>query len=152
MIKQSILIWMVLFLASAGFSQHTFIKGEPDQIPENYGQTAQDLAGKLLNGQKTGNIYMLTDQEATPEMVKGLTEAMQVASYESIKQLYGDFISLEFVETWTLQISEQYFVYRFKGNFSETKDTPEVRVVMNESGKISGFWLRPWKDDMESDL
>ena len=152
MIKQSILIWMVLFLASAGFSQHTFIKVEPDQIPENNIKTAQDLAGKLLNGQKTGNIYMLTDQEATPEMVKGLTEAMQVASYESIKQLYGDFISLEFVETWTLQISEQYFVYRFKGNFSETKDTPEVRVVMNESGKISGFWLRPWKDDMESDL
>ncbi|MEZ5083269.1 MAG: hypothetical protein R2750_07450 [Bacteroidales bacterium] len=70
MIKQSILIWMILFLASAGFSQHTFIKVEPDQIPENNLKTAQDLADKLLNGQKTGNIYLLTNQEATPEMSK----------------------------------------------------------------------------------
>lgn len=152
MIKQYVLISLVLLFTFAGFSQHQFIKLEPDQLSETNVKTAQDLAGKLLNGQKTGNIYLLNEEEATPEMVKGLTEAMQVSSYENIKQLFGDFVSLKFVEAWTLKTSEQYFVYRFKGSFSETKDTPEVRVVMNEAGKISGFWLRPWQDEMESDL
>jgi hypothetical protein len=37
-------------------------------------------------------------------------------------------------------------LYRFKGTFSKGGSPAEVRVVYDTDGKLSGFWIKPWKD------
>jgi hypothetical protein len=110
---------------------------------------ATSLAEKLLLGQKTGNIYLLSEEEAIPEMSKGLTEGVQKSSYENIQSMFGDYESMQFAEAWEMEADQLYTVYRFRGTFDGTVEKPEIRVVLDKEGKLAGFWIRPWEDDLE---
>ena len=103
----------------------------------------------MLLGQKSGEIYILSEEEAIPEVAKGLTEGVQVSSYENISSMFGDYESMQFAEALTMKTDQFYTLYRFKGTFSETSEKPEIRVVLNKEGKLAGFWIRPWQDDLE---
>ncbi len=86
-------------------------------------------------------------KEATEAMRTGLNPQKQKESYETIKGMFGDFQSLEYVETWVPNDGSLLVIYRFKGNFT-SKAKPEIRVVMDGNKKFSGFWILPWKDKM----
>jgi len=147
---KKILVLGSLFFAFAAyaFSQNEFQKIKNEEISQTDLRLAASLAEKMLAGQKSGKIYLLSEDEAIPQVVKGLTESMQISSYELIRVLYGDFESLNFAEGWQLNADQRYTIYRFRGNFSESEDRPEIRVVLNEAGKLSGFWIRPWEDNL----
>jgi hypothetical protein len=40
-------------------------------------------------------------------------------------------------------------VYRFRGTYSRTTAQPEIRVVYDPAGKVSGLWIKPWKDEIQ---
>jgi len=152
MTKKLYSIAVVLLISLSLFSQNQFQKINPENVSDSNLEIAKTIAEKLLEGQKSSYIYLLSDNEATPEMVKGLTASMQKSSYENIKDQFGDYESLEYIEAWKFITEEEYIIYRFKGNFSRSKDVPEIRVVMTTSSLISGFWLKPWKDEMQSEF
>lgn len=105
---------------------------------------AQETGMKLHERCKSGKFEPLGD-EATPAMREGLTPDKQKAACESMRAMFGDFQSLTYAETWRVQGLN---VYRFKGKFSKTSDTPEIRVVLDAQSKLSGLWVKPWNDTL----
>ena len=129
-------------------AQNTFQRIPDDNVSQTELRQATSLAEKLLLGQKSGNYYMLSEYEAIPQLVSGLTKEVQASSYESIQSMFGDYRSMAFTEAWTMEADQPYTVYRFKGTFNGTDEHPEIRMVFNKEGKLAGFWIRPWQDDL----
>ena len=148
--KSFVLCLILLLLITAGFTQNGFEKLSKDAVSQSDLRIAISLAEKILLGQKSGNIYLLSGDEAIPPVAKGLTREVQLSSYESVRAQFGDYESMNFMEAWTMN-SEQgvYTIYRFKGDFTDTKEQPEIRVVFDGESKLAGFWIRPWEDDLQ---
>jgi hypothetical protein len=108
---------------------------------------AQEFASNYLTALKEGGSYTFAD-EAIDVLKKQLTEENQKASYGQIRALYGDFQSLEYAETYVRDGSGGLQVIRFKSDFSQSDGKIEVRVVLDDSGKVAGFWIKPWTDPL----
>jgi hypothetical protein len=84
---------------------------------------------------------------ADPKFKEGQEdEAKAKAADKAIEADAGDFVSMTFHEA---QKSEpaKFILYRFKAKFTK-KEPVEVRVVFDTDAKISGFWIKPWKDSL----
>lgn len=108
--------------------------------------TAQRMAARIYEGCVSGKHEPLGEEEAIPEMREALAPARLAGTCASIKGQFGDYQSLDYAETWRPK-SGPLKVYRFKGHFSKTAETPEIRVVM-DGAKLSGFWLKPWAETL----
>lgn len=92
--------------------------------------------------------YPKVDVPADPKFKEGQDdEAKQKAADKSIEAQMGNFQSMTYHET---QKSEpaKFVIYRFKGKFSKSEAPAEVRLVYDTEGKLSGFWIKPWKDSL----
>ncbi|CAN5802016.1 hypothetical protein BH11MYX4_BH11MYX4_15210 [soil metagenome] len=123
--------------------------GRYEKVPEGdvdaaQKAAAQRLATTIYEGCRTGVHAPLGADEAIPEMREALTPAKLAATCASIKGQFGEYQSLDYAETWRPG-SGGLRVFRFRGHFASTQDTPEIRVVM-DGQKLSGFWLKPWSD------
>ena len=96
---------------------------------------------------KSGEFKAL-GEKATLSVQKGLTPAKLKTVYEQVKGMFGEFNTMEYYETCVPKDETFLTVYRFKGKF-ESSATPEIRVVINKDNKLSGFWIKPWKDDLK---
>lgn len=108
---------------------------------------AQSISEKILNAQKNGGFYKLSNEEATDKMILGLNENLQKASYQHIKTIFGDYKSLELDTVVKLNKDKVYKIYRFRGNFEKT-DEVEVRSVLDSNGRLAGFFVIPWKENL----
>lgn len=148
--KTITVIALITLSAFYCFSQNSFQELSEQDISQTELRTAISMAEKILLGQKSGNIYLLSEDEAIPQVVEGLTKEVQISNYETLYSMFGDYKSMEFEEAWKLNSDiGNFIVYRFKGIFSNTNDKPEIRLVYNEESKLSGFWIRPWEDDLQ---
>lgn len=108
---------------------------------------AKELANKILITQKEGSFYKLSNEEADPKMITGLNASVQKQSYTQIKSLFGDYKGLNFESLVHVSRSQKYSIYRFKGDFKSNTEV-EIRVVLNEKGKLGGFFVKPWSDKL----
>ena len=105
---------------------------------------------RALNDKWQKGIFKPVGDEFTPEMQKGLSPSLQKQSFEQIKAMFGDFQGMTFVEALTARfLFPKGTIYRFKGSYSETSEQPEIRVVFDSQGKISGLLLKPWMDELQ---
>lgn len=149
MYKNIILLLVLASWSLIAFTQNDYVKISKDDISQTELRVAITLAEKILLGQKSGELYFPTEQEAIPEVVKGLTENVQTSSYETIQSIFGDYKSIKFAEAWSMKTNQgEYTIYRFRGNFTNGDAKPEVRVVLDSSTKLAGLWVKPWEDDM----
>jgi hypothetical protein len=130
------------FLACTG----SFEKVSEADVDAQQKLAAQRLAERIYEGCRSGSHQPLGEQEAIPAMREALTPAKLAATCASITGQFGDYRSLDYAETWKPGMGSLR-VYRFKGHFSKTTDTPEIRVVM-DGAKLSGFWIKPWSDTL----
>jgi len=148
--KKILIIALVLFtMTGAAVSQNTYEKLTGDAIPTTGLDKATSLGEKIMEGQRSGKIYLPTENEAIPQVVKGLTEGVQRSSYESIRGLFGEYRSMQFAEAWKMEADQTYIIYRFKGTFDGTGDKPEIRITLDSNNKLAGLWIMPWKDDLK---
>ncbi len=63
------------------------------------------------------------------------------------KCLFGDYQKLDFKQLVIPKDGAPYEIYRFKEDFSKNKKV-EVRVILDESSKLAGFWVTHWKDSL----
>ncbi len=146
--KSGITIILLYCIAIVAAAQQSYEKLPENEISQTELRQAISLGEKLLLGQKAGDIYILSEDEAIPEVARGLTEGVQQSSYENIRSMFGEYESMQFAEAWKLEADQSYTIYRFKGTFDAASDKPEIRMVMDQEGKLAGFWIRPWEDDM----
>lgn len=138
-------------LESDGFASSSFLfKKIPDsEINKAQVDEAKRTVTALYEKWQAGTFEPVSDR-FTAEMQKGLTPELQEQSFKQIKAMFGDFKGLTFVEVLTARfLFPQGIIYRFKGSYSGTSQQPEIRVVFNSDGKVSGLWLKPWKDEIQ---
>lgn len=128
-------------------AQKIFQKLGDNEISQTELRVAISLSEKLMLGQKTGNIYILSEDEAIPQVAKGLTKDIQTSSYESVSAMFGAYESMQFSEAWKTESDQIYTIYRFRGTFSASSDKPEIRIVFDTETKVAGFFILPWDAD-----
>lgn len=144
--RHILFLGLIIFFLPALNAQNDFKKIDPGQISQETLNSITQLVDKIMSGQKSGNCYLLTSEEASDEMVKAFTSDVQKQSYETLQQNLGDYSGIRFVEAINYS---SYVIYRFKATFSKSDDKPEIRAVLNKEGKLGGLWVRPWKDEMD---
>ena len=107
---------------------------------------AAQLATQILQAHEQGRFEAL-GPEATEGFRKAFTAEAQRHSYQQIRQLFGTFESLDFVETRSIENQPHLLIYRFRGRYSTA--SPEVRVVLDQDGKLAGLWIKPWQEQMQ---
>ena len=121
--------------------------GKLEKLPEtdvdaSQKASAQAFATKLYEGCKSGQHEALGN-DAIPAMRDGLSPEKQKQACASTTAMFGDYQSMDYAETWK---QGPLRVYRFKGHFSKGGAAPEIRVVLDGKGMLSGFWLKPWTE------
>jgi hypothetical protein len=149
-LSMSILIVISLpFGEIAGASSWLFSKIPQSEVNAGYVGKSNQLMDGLYAKWQNGTFEPLGD-EFTPEMQKALTPELQKQSFEQIRSMFGDYHGMTFVEALTARfLLPRGTVYRYKGTYSRTSEQPEIRVVFDSDGKISGLWLKPWREDMQ---
>jgi Protein of unknown function (DUF3887) len=107
---------------------------------------AKGFASEYFSKQVEGSYYQFHDEEATSDMVNGLTVEIQKKVYSQLRTGFGEFKSLEYAQTWAGE-KANLVVYRFRGKFGDVS-TLEIRVVLNKEGKIAGFFVKPWNENL----
>ncbi len=145
---KNVLNLIVLFIATLSLScqgQSGFVKIDESEIDTVKLKSVQKLATDMLLAQKRGIYYQLTSEQATAAMIEGLSETVQKSSHIQLKQLFGAFKEIKF---HSLMENEQRFrVYRFKGVYESDADV-EVRAVTDSAGKLAGFFIKPWNNNL----
>ncbi len=108
---------------------------------------AKLISHKLLNGQKTGVYYELSNKEAIAKVIVGLDEVSQRTNYETISGMVGDYEDLAFYQMVKSKDYPLHEVYRFKGKFSGEVDI-EIRATLDGYGKLAGFYYLKWKESI----
>lgn len=131
------------------FSQEEFEKLPEEKADKSKIELASDIANAYFESVKNGNYYDFKDN-AIEEFKNQMTPEVQKHTYQQLKEQFGDFESLNYSETWIKKDNVDLQVTRFKGKFEKSDEPMEIRVVLNASNKITGFWIKPWKDDLNA--
>jgi hypothetical protein len=132
-----------------GTSSWLFSKIPQSEVDSGYVEKSTQLMDSLYQKWRNGTFEAVGD-EFTPEMQKGLSPELQKQSFEQIRTIFGEYQGMTFVEALTARfLIPRGTVYRFKGSYSGTSAQPEIRVVFDSAGKVSGLWLKPWKDEIQ---
>lgn len=108
-------------------------------------EIAKKFVVDYFTAQKNGTYHQFKD-EATEAVKKQLTESNQVAGYKMLKDNFGDFSAANYAETWIAKSNPSFKILRFKADFDKTPQKLEIRVILNDSNQITGFWIKPWSD------
>ena len=108
---------------------------------------AAQLATQILQAHEQGRFEALGPEEATEGFRKAFTAEIQRHSYQQLRQLFGTFEGLDFVETHSIESQPHLLIHRFRGRYSTA--SPEVRVVLDQDGKLTGLWIKPWQEQMQ---
>ncbi len=109
-------------------------------------QLAAQLATQILQAHEQGRFEALGPEEATESARKAFTAEFQRYLHQKSRQLFGTFEGLDFVETRSLESQPHLLIHRFRGRYSTA--SPEVRVVLDQDGKLAGLWIKPWQKQM----
>jgi len=140
----TLILGVCIFLSLNSFGQD-FKKLAESEVDKSKLKIAQDFAMNYMAKLNKGETYQFQD-EAIDALKNLLTAEHQKALSQQIKAQFGDFKSLDYVETWIQSTFKSYPIIRFKGDFEKSNKKLEIRVVLNEADKIAGFWIKPWSD------
>lgn len=142
-------IGLILFsflLCFNSFGQ-AYEKLKESEVPSEKKETAKKFVVDYFTAQKNGSYYQFKD-EVTEALKKQLTESNQEAGYKMLKDNFGDFTSADYAETWIAKSNTSFKILRFKATFDKSPQKLEIRVIMNDSNQITGFWIKPWVDTL----
>jgi len=146
-LRDILLIISSLLLCSSIFSQG-FDKLPADKVDKDKVSLAERFADRYFSAARDGKIYEFQN-DATDAVIKGLTPDIQRQVYQDIKNNFGDYKSLEFVEAWKNNTGQIMTIIRFKGVFTNATVKPEIRIVIDEANKVAGFWYKSWEDELK---
>jgi hypothetical protein len=93
-----------------------------------------------------GSTYEFNKENSTEMMISTFSPEMQKTAYEQIKAQLGEYENADYAEAWVMSSNPDLKILRFKGDFTGKSEKVEVRVVLDKSNKIAGFFVKPWSD------
>lgn len=135
----SILLFLFLFIGC---------KSQKEVLPESldtiYIQKATEFAKAQFECCMTQKYVPITNDIATPYLVRSWNEKESRLVCQEINEQYGNLLELKI--TQTLFYNESY-IYRFKAKYSKLKDYSEIRVSTNMKHKFNSYIFKPvWLD------
>jgi len=103
------------------------------------------LADRILAAWREGRFESLGD-EAADRLRASLDPDRQRRAFEGIQQVFGEYVSASWTEAWTALEEPGARIHRLRAVFSA--GDPEVRVVLDDGGKLTGFWVKHWRADL----
>ncbi len=116
------------------------------QVDEAQKTKAAQAATTTLSNWYNGKFAPLSD-DFTQQMKERVPPEAQKQVVTELKETLGDFQSMDFAQALVSPSMPGIVVYRFKGKFS--KESAEIRVVLDQQGKVAGFWVKPWQQKMQ---
>lgn len=146
--KENSILMLILFIFAlfSGCSSN-FEKIAESNVNATMKATAEEIGNDLLVAQREGRFESL-GEEATRVMRSKYTPENQKKSYEILMGIVGEYKSMEYAETWVTKEKPLLYIFRFKGEFSKNQNA-EVRVVLDGKGKLTGFWVKPWRATLQ---
>ena len=159
-----VLIWTVLLMYRAfsvscnvadGWAITVFVVAIAPQtvasvpVQSDQRQLAAQLATRILEGHEQGRFEALGPEEATEKFRNGFTAEAQRLNHQTIRQLFGAFEGLDYIETRFMDSQPHLLIHRFKGRYGAASNVPEVRVVLDRDGKLAGLWIKLWQDELQ---
>ncbi|MFQ5598391.1 MAG: hypothetical protein ACE5GK_10115 [Nitrospiria bacterium] len=105
---------------------------------------AEQMTKNLFISWSHGRFKPLGD-EANAVMQSLLTPQRQKEIDQAVSALFGAYQSMTFIEAWGPARGLPSVIYRFKACFSNSKERPEIRVVIDGAGRLAGFCIKPWR-------
>jgi len=143
-----LLILNGLLLQLFGLAQNNYKEITGNNLKSTPLKEAKFLANTLLSAQKAGQPYLLSKEEAITAVQKEFSTEKQLQTYGAIRDLFGDYQSIDFEQAFRTTTTPTYYIFRFRGEFEWDNAQPEVRVVMNEDRQLAGFSIIPWQDNL----
>lgn len=140
-------LFMLAFGISTAACSQDYEKLSKGETDAGKIEIAQNFADNFCNTLKAGKVYRFRD-ETIPAMTQVLSPDKQRGLYNQLSSQFGHYQSIDYAETWIMKNQPKMHIVRFKAAFEESPKKLEVRVVVNEDGKIAGFWIRPWLDPL----
>ncbi len=110
---------------------------------------AAQLATRILQSHEQGRFETLGPEEATEGFRSGFTAEVQRRSHQAVRQLFGEFEGLDYVETRFIEAQPHLLIHRFRGRYGAASRAPEVRVILDREGRLAGLWIKPWQEQMQ---
>jgi len=141
------IIWIVLLVI-------TSCKHEFEKLPASKTDAVKiDIATKLsisyFETLKSGDSYDFRNI-ATKGFYEKMNSSVQKQTYEEITQQFGQLISVKYDATWVKKTTPQFEIIRLVGQFEKSISPLEIRVIINKDNKISGFWIKPWRNNLNN--
>jgi hypothetical protein len=145
-VKALIIITCILLPAAEAAGESSLFKMKESEVDAAMKEKAYELGLNIFLTYEKEEFKLMGD-EATEDMRKIFTIDKQRQDHETIKQLFGEFESMDYAETW-INLDGGYIIFRFIGHFSGSTEKLEIRVVLDEKERLAGLWLLPWKDKL----
>ncbi|RMF30216.1 MAG: hypothetical protein D6765_03420, partial [Bacteroidetes bacterium] len=120
----------------------------PEERDEVQEQIAEAFAWRFFRVCDSGRFETLSEEEATQTMAKALTPERQQQACEENRARYGKLEALRLVEVARPKGGSALRIFRFRGDFTNSVEQPEIRVVLDGRNRLAGIWLRPWNEKM----
>lgn len=138
---------IILILSACGYSGESAFEIMPAEEVSTEGVKRAKMFGhRMMNDCVNEAFELLNRDEATKDMVEGLTIGMQKDACDHIKSEFGVYHGLDFVECLRPSDGRAYVVYRFKTNFTNKRANAETRVILDGQDKLAGIWAGAWRD------
>jgi hypothetical protein len=148
--------WKLLGLVAAGIAgaaavifairRSAYRKVADDDVDSDGRSEAERMGNAILTAWKEDRFDALGD-DASDTLRAKLDADKQRQAHDAMKDAFGEYESLEYVETWKPKNGASLRIYRFRGTFSGAA-RPEVRVVLDGQKRLSGFWVKAWATDV----
>ena len=137
----------LLLIGCYSINGQDFKKLDDKSIDTKQMEFAKKFANAYFLKQISGSYYQFNTDEATDDMIRLLTAEKQKQAYTQVKSGFGEFKSLAYAQAWS-DSNSKMVIYRFTGIFGNGNKL-EIRVVLNQQGKIAGLFIKPWAENLQ---
>ncbi len=144
-IKLSVLLVYVFTFVSCGQAQDAE-KLSSNEVSAEEIKIGKSFTTAFYDALSKDSTYVFTRDNATEMMISTFSPEMQKNTYQQFKTQLGEYESSEYVEAWKVASTPGYKILRYKADFTKSNSKVEVRVIVDQSNKIAGFFVKPWSD------
>ncbi|OYU81251.1 MAG: hypothetical protein CFE23_05665 [Flavobacterium sp. BFFFF1] len=106
---------------------------------------AYELGKRVLNSCNTSRFTPFTNEEATAQLIKNITPEKITKTCQKFRIKYGKFKDIELSQVLKNK-ADNSLIFRYKAQYQWKHTLKELRVVVNEEGKVSAIKSTNWVD------
>ena len=122
-----------------------YLKLDNSSISDMQKNKAYELGKRILMTCNISKFKPFNENEATPTVIKNMTQERLTKTCLKFKLRYGDFKDIELVSVYKIK-TDNTTLFRFKALYKKKIANKELRVTLNESNQVSAIQSLDWTD------